>query len=362
LLAHIHDTVSDVIFYLAVEPGEQFRFLSINPAFVTATGLTAERVVGRLVQDVIPAQSLDKVLSNYRKAIAQNRTVRWLEVSPYPTGTRHGEVSISPIFSADGVCTNLIGTVHDVTEQYQAQERIFHAQRLESLGTLVSGLAHDFNNILMVVSGNAGLAQLHKDPAKQLEALQQIENASAHGTALIKQLLIFSRRQQAPRGVAALAPLVEETLALAQATLPKNIDVQTAFDHGVPAILADATQVHQVVLNLITNATQAMAQGGTLTLKVEGRTLDAGSAQPLNVPPGTYAKLTVRDTGTGMSDATLQHIFDPFFTTKEPGVGTGLGLAVVHGIVKSHHGAVTVRSAPGQGSEFNVYFPAHTSG
>jgi signal transduction histidine kinase len=271
-------------------------------------------------------------------------------------------VSISPIFTADGVCTNLIGTVHDVTEQYQAQEGIFHAQRLESLGTLVGGLAHDFNNILMVVSGNAGLAQLHKDPEKQQEALAQIEKASAHGNALIKQLLVFSRKQQPPRGVTALAPLVEETLALARATLPKNIDVQTVFDREVPLILADATQIHQVALNLITNAAQAMAQGGTVTLKVEGRTLDAAAAQPLNVLPGTYARLSVGDSGTGMSDATLQHIFDPFFTTKEPGVGTGLGLAVVHGIVKGHNGAVAVRSVLGQGTDFEVYFPAHTSG
>ncbi len=360
LHAHIHDTVSDVIFYLGVEPGDQFRFLSINPAFGAASGLADDAVVGHLVQDVIPYPSLSKVLGAYRQAIAEKRTVRWHEVTPYPTGIKHGDVAVMPIFSDQGVCTNLLGTVHDVTELYQAQQKVHRAQRLESLGTLVSGLAHDFNNILMAITSNASLALLEGETAGAREALSQIERAGARGAELVRQMLTFSRQQEPRRTSVELPEIVMEALSLLRASLPKAIEIEASFARDLPRIFADSTQVHQVVINLITNAAHAMsASGGVLSVRADRALVESDpNAQVHGLAPGTYVRLAIVDTGTGMDEATLERIFDPFFTTKEPGRGTGLGLAVVHGIVKAHDGAVTVRSTLGAGSEFEVYFPA----
>ena len=478
--AHVHDLVTDVIFYIAVEPGAQFRFLSINPAFGLSTGLADERVVDHLVQDVIPEPSLSKVLGYYNQAIREKRTVRWREVTPYPAGVRYGEVTITPIFSVVGECTHLVGTVHDITEQQLAQEKIasqaalldqahdailvwnvdgalsywnagaerlygwspaealgqgvgplihkdtsqfasaqrdvisagvwrgelqqqsragkplvidaswtllrdeqgqakavfaintdvterrklelqvFRAQRLESLGTLVSGIAHDFNNILTAIGGNASLASLEVQSDKTREALSQIERASSRGGELVRQMLTFSRQQEPRRSVVELSQIVMEALSLLRASLAEAIELRTTFARDLPKILADSTQVHQVVINLVTNAAHAMAAtGGVLSLRADCVVIEPGNfGLQRELAPGTYARLSVCDTGSGMSEEVLQRIFDPFFTTKEPGHGTGLGLAVVHGIVKAHEGNVVVHSTPGKGSQFEVYFPA----
>jgi PAS domain S-box-containing protein len=359
LQAYVHNAVTDVIFYLAVEPSERYRFLSINPAFGVATGLSDEKVVGHLVSDVIPEPSLGKVLQHYRQAIEERRTVRWLEITPYPTGTKYGQVSIAPVFSSDGTCTNLIGTVHDITEQHLAQEQVFRAQRLESLGTFVGGIAHDFNNILMAISWNAAQALAQRDVSSSVEALSQIEQASARGSGLVKQLLTFGRRQEPQRSIMNLPQVVTEALSLLRASLAKSIELETSFAEDVPSIFADATQIHQVVINLATNAAHAMAEnGGVLSVRADRSILDREAASKVGLSPGIYARLVVSDAGTGMTEATLQRIFDPFFTTKDPDKGTGLGLSVVHGIVRAHEGAVVVQSTLGRGSAFEVYFPA----
>ncbi|HEX2881578.1 MAG TPA: ATP-binding protein [Polyangiaceae bacterium] len=362
LHAHIHNVVSSVIFYLSVEPDEQYRFLSVNPAFGAATGLDDEQVLGHLVSEVIPEPSLSKVLGYYRQAIAERHTVRWLEISPYPTGTKYGQVSIAPVFGSDGACTNLIGTVHDVTEQHLAQERLFHAQRLESLGTLVGGIAHDFNNILMAISCNALLAKNEPTTLAGQAALAQIEQATSRGADLVRQLMTFSRQQDTQRSVIDLSRVAEEAVSLMRATLPRNIQQHTEYANDVPQILADPTQIHQIVINLIRNATQAMEGvtegGGLLSVSVDSQLLTGAAARSLDLSPGSYARLRVSDTGQGMTETMLHRIFDPFFTTKEPGIGTGLGLAVVHGIIKAHGGAIAVTSTVGKGSTFEAYFPA----
>jgi PAS domain S-box-containing protein len=362
LQAHVFSIISDVIFYLAVEPDEQYRFLWINPAFSTATGLSTEQVVGQLVQQVIPAQSVDKVLGYYRQAIEEKRTAHWLEVSPYPTGTKYGEVSIAPVFTREGVCTNLIGTVHDVTEQHLAQQRAIRAQRLESLGEMVGGIAHDFNNILAAISANASFALTDTGSATWREAMTQIERASARGAELVKQMLTFSSKQNPERREVELPQIVDEALNLLRAAVPPGVQVRTTVAPAVPQVLADPTQAHQVVVNLITNAMHAMANGGQLNVEVDGVELTGEAARKLDLQRGTYARLRVGDTGSGMTEATLARIFDPFFTTKQPGIGTGLGLAMVHRIVQAHKGAITVVSTLGKGTTFETYFPATVDG
>lgn len=358
LQSHIYRTISDVIFYLAVEPGEHYRFLWINPAFSSATGLSSEQVVGKAVQDVIPAPSFEKVVKYYRQAIEEKRTAHWLEITPYPAGTKYGEVSIAPIFTREGVCTNLIGTVHDVTEQHLAQQRAFRAQRLESLGELVGGVAHDFNNILAAIGANASFALTPAGSESWRVAMEQIEQASARGTDLVKQMLAYSRHQAPERALIELGRIVDEAVSLLRASLPRGVKVHTSIVPDLPKVFADPTQAHQVVVNLITNAAHAMVNGGELDIKLDHTALTGDSARRLDLKSGKYARLSVSDNGSGMTEATLARIFDPFFTTKQPGTGTGLGLAMVHRIVQSHEGAIAVTSTVGKGSTFEAYFPA----
>jgi len=242
-------------------------------------------------------------------------------------------------------------------ERQRAQAQLRQAQRVESLGTLAGGIAHDFNNVLAAVGGNASLAArlLPADHPVQ-KHLDRIGRAANRATDLVHRILTFSRQQEPAWAVVKLPPIAEEVLKLLRATLPAAIDIRTRFAPDVPPVRADASQIHQVVMNLGTNAAQAMAGTGVLDVLLESVTLTEGGA--LALPPGRYARLSVCDTGCGMDRATQERIFEPFFTTKQVGQGTGLGLSVVHGIVKTHGGAITVDSRPGAGTTFSVYLPA----
>jgi signal transduction histidine kinase len=250
-------------------------------------------------------------------------------------------------------------SAHVDRERTQAQLR--QAQRIQSLGTLAGGIAHDFNNVLAAVGGNVEIA------ARALPAehpvrrhLQRIGQATARAADLVKRILAFSRRHEPHWTHIALQPVVDEVLKLLHATLPATIEIRTVFDADAPAVRPDASQIHQVVMNLGTNAAHAMSErGGVLEVRLETVTLDtdAGSVAP-ELRAGRYVRLSVSDTGSGMDEATLERIFEPFYTTKAPGHGTGLGLSVAHGIVKSHDGAIAVESQVGIGTTFHVYLPA----
>jgi PAS domain S-box-containing protein len=480
LRALIYDTVTDVLFYLGVEPDGRYRFLSVNQAFLRATGLTEQQVVGRTVDQVIPEPALSTVLGHYGRAIREHRTITWDEVTPYPAGVKYGAVSITPLFDGEGGCTNLVGTVHDVTDRRKAEERlaaqaamldrakdaimvrdvdgtvqswnkgaerlygwssaeaigrnvqeliykdpqlfretrarlleqgewsgelaqvnkagkplivegswtlirdeqgqprsvvaihtditekkrleaqVIRAQRLDSLGAQAAGIAHDFNNLLMVIGEglNLALSDLGPDhPAR--ESLKDVEKAVVHGSSLTRQMLTFSGQHECSRKLVKLDRVVAEALGLLRASLPRTVRIETRLDAQAPEILADTTQIQQVVMNLGSNAGHAMSGRGTLEVRVELARLDGPmTADSVVLPPGSYAKLVVADTGIGMDEATRERIFDPLFTTKPAGEGTGLGLSVVHGIVKSHQGGIALRSAPGRGAEFSLYFPA----
>jgi PAS domain S-box-containing protein len=364
----VFDGISDSLFLLDVEGDDAFRFGCANAAFLRATGLAEADVVGRLLTEVIPEASRAHALASYQTCARERRTVTWDEVSVYPAGTRYGEVSISPVFDAEGACVSILGTVHDITERKLAEERIraqeralLQAQRLESLGRLAGGIAHDFNNILAAILANASLGKLELPPGHVAhDALSEIEQAGARATSLVRQILTFSRDEAPKREVVDVAAVAEEALRLLRVTKPRGVEIEAHLALDVPRILADSTHVHQVVMNLCSNALHATSDcGGRVSLRLERVTLH----QPLidgtsELEAGAYARVTVEDTGSGIDEVTLERIFEPFFTTKAQGKGTGLGLSVVHGIVKSHRGGIVVRSVPGRGSVFSVYFPA----
>jgi signal transduction histidine kinase/CheY-like chemotaxis protein len=248
----------------------------------------------------------------------------------------------------------------ETTTRKLLEGKLQQAQKMEAIGILAGGIAHDFNNILGVMIGYTELIASEWATTHPWQAhLQEILTAGKRAKALVQQILTFSRRHDQKRQPLHLHQLVNETLKLLRASLPSTIAFKTHISLQSGAILADPTQMHQVLMNLCTNAEHAMRQtGGTLEVVLEAIDVDARlAAQHASLKPGPHVCLTVRDTGHGMTPDVCARIFDPFFTTKKEGDGTGMGLAVVHGIVTSHGGAITVTSAPGQGSLFTVYLP-----
>ena len=269
-----------------------------------------------------------------------------------------------------GVTTHHEGILRDVTSRLKAEEdrknlqnQLFQAQKTELVGTLAAGLAHDFNNILNIVRGNADLlATRLNDAEKSKFRVENISKAANRGSQLIKQLLTIARRTDIVRQTFAINDLVQEVASLFEDAFPKNITLHIELFPELPALTGDPNQLHQVLVNLGVNAKDAMPTGGTLTIQTSVMSGDVLRKKFPEASSSEYIVLTVRDTGTGMDENTRNRMFDPFFTTKKQDKGTGLGLAVVFGIVSNHHGFINVTSAPGNGSAFQISLPAISDG
>ncbi len=283
------------------------------------------------------------------RIVRPNKEIRWI----WACGSHYQD--------STGKSTHVMGTVADITDRKRSEEMRLRSQKLEGLGTLAGGISHDFNNILLAISGNTRLASLDlpaDHPAQQ--SLSEIAKAAARATDLVQHILAFSRPQELSRRPVQLPLLVEEALKLLRATIPANIEFHTEFPEHVPAVLADATQIHQVIVNLAVNSAHAMgSRAGSLRFALHAVAVrDAQTCASLNLREGDYVQFSVIDSGCGMNRHTLDQIFDPFFTTKAPGEGTGLGLSVVHGIITNHGGSIRVYSEVGKGTAFHLYFPA----
>jgi nitrogen-specific signal transduction histidine kinase/CheY-like chemotaxis protein len=253
----------------------------------------------------------------------------------------------------------LITTITDITDRNKLQQRLIEAQKMEAVGTLAGGIAHDFNNILAAIMGNAEMGMFEEISDSTKHNLDQILMASHRAKDLVKQILTYSRKSEPIKKPFRITPIVHETIKMVRATIPSTIEIQSELESSTGVILADLTQINQVLLNLCTNSAQAMAgKGGILTVGLFDVNLDSDNVVLYpNADPGAYVKLMVKDTGTGIAPADIERIFDPYFTTKEAGKGTGMGLAVAYGIIKSHGGHVKVYSELGDGTTFEVLFP-----
>ncbi|MEZ5427839.1 MAG: response regulator [Pyrinomonadaceae bacterium] len=254
----------------------------------------------------------------------------------------------------------LLASIRDITEQKKLANRLRQAQKMAAIGQLAGGIAHDFNNILATILGNLKLARmdLSEDNPAQV-SLSEMEKAASHAQGIIQQILTFSRNQETQRKTVRLESIIDESLRFLRATIPTQIEITQQIERDLPSVSADETQIHQILMNLGVNAAHAMPSGGQLKVSLTDVILQNDEANvSIGLNAGHYLRLSVSDTGKGMDKETCDRIFEPFFTTKAAGEGTGLGLSVVHGIMKSHEGAVTVYSEPGKGTMFNLYFPA----
>jgi PAS domain S-box-containing protein len=473
-LASIYDTVRDVIFHVAVEPEGQFRFVSVNPAFLRVTGLNQEMVVGKTVNEVIPEPSLTMILEKYRQAIEKKTAVLWEETSDYPTGRLTGEVGVVPVFDDEGTCTHLVGSVHDITERKRAeaalreseerlknaerlahvgnwhwdmktnrvswseevyricgqppdytpnferflaqitprdrarvakeigegiatksghsiefqiarpdgelrtiravgellldesgspdqhigachditdvrraQEESFARQKLETVGTLANGIAHDFNNLLGAVLAQAELAleklRTGSHPEGELDAIRTV---AMRGSKIVSQLMIYSGEESEALDLVDVSQIVGEMLQLLMVSVSKHATLETDLGERLPAVRANSAQISQVVMNLVTNASEAIGgRDGTIRL----------ATRQVSVAGRDCVQLEVCDTGCGMPAETQARVFDPFFSTKSP--GRGLGLAVVQGIVRGLGGEIQLTSEPGRGATVQIVLP-----
>ena len=261
---------------------------------------------------------------------------------------------------SDGKPVRLGGIVVDITERKKFEQRLRETQKLEAIGTLAGGIAHDFNNILAAIIGYTELATDQVEPKSQLSSdLKKISKAGYRARDMINQILMFSRQREQERRPITVTPIIKETIKLLRASLPSTIEIRQSLDPEPGMVLADATQIHQILMNLCTNSAQAMKEkGGILEIGLTTETIDSDFVERNpRLHAGPHLKLSISDTGSGMTKEIMERIFEPYFTTKEKSGGTGLGLAVVHGIVNASEGTITVYSEPDKGTTVNVFLP-----
>lgn len=333
----------------------------INPAFTELTGYDAGESIGKNPRDLVKSGVHDQTFYKRLWDTLMAGEVWHGEITNRrKDDTRYfEEQTITPVKDVHGEITHFIGIKQNRTEQRNLEEQLRHSQKLESIGTLAGGIAHDLNNILAGIIGYGSLALMKSavdDP--QRVNIQNMLDASDRATHLVKELLLFSRKQALNRKQEDLNSIVVKMEKFLKRVIGEEIVIKTKIHTAKLPVLADAYQLEQVLMNLATNARDSMPQGGVLT--VSTGFVDLGEDFKTSssiVKPGRYALLTVSDSGAGMDKETQQRIFEPFFTTKDVGKGTGLGLAVVYGIVTQHEGHITVYSEPGQGTVFRVYLP-----
>ncbi|MCG8633529.1 MAG: response regulator [Desulfobacterales bacterium] len=337
--------------------------LYVNPSFEAMTGILETEILGKpypdfdktdydgiSLQEIIRRAGKGKTWSGRQSVTNENKE------------TRVFYTNVSPIFHDSGGLLGYVFVRRDVTELTRVEKMLQQAQKMEAIGTLAGGIAHDFNNILFAIMGNTELTmEMTKDLPEIHAGLTEVYNSANRAKELVSQILAFSRQTEQEKYPVRIVPVIKEVAKFLQASLPSTIKIIIRIKTGRDLILADPTQIHQILMNLCTNASHAMKESGG---KITVRLYDAPLASPIlarysGVEKKDYVCLEITDTGCGIKKKYLDTIFDPYFTTKEQGEGTGLGLSVVHGIVKSHGGIIDVASKEDQGTAFTVLLPLH---
>jgi PAS domain S-box-containing protein len=343
-------------------------FTYISPSIKNVLGYTQEEIQVHFTEYLTDSPINKDVVG------CTEQSIKGIKLPPYEVEVYHKDGSVhrldvteEPVLDKHGQVISVEGIAHDITKRIfaekqlaKAHESLQQSQKLEAIGTLAGGIAHDFNNILTPIIGYTEISQLGlPEGSKDWQNLQEVLNAANQARELVKQILTFSRRTETEKKPVLLQTLVKDALKLLRASIPTTIEIREAVDPNCDAISANPTQMHQILMNLCTNAYYAMRdKGGILVISLAEIDITPDNyIANLDLQTGKYLRLEVSDTGTGISKDKLERIFEPYFTTKPKDEGTGLGLSVVHGIVTIHGGHITVYSEPGQGSTFHVYLP-----
>ncbi|MCB2184773.1 MAG: response regulator [Deltaproteobacteria bacterium] len=344
----------------------QGRFTYANPALTSLLGYPSAAVAGRFLASLAPAGQAEGLQAALARVSGEGATVRGVAVTlRHKNGqVRHFLMGGAPLEDGPEESPGAIGILKDVTEQALLTRQLQQSQKMEALGILSGGIAHDFNNIINVVLGYGELAVKHSLEGQPVQKeLGEVLRAADRARNLVKRILTFSRKEEPDLQPLDLNQAVSQIMLLLRHTLPKMIELTSSLAPDLGPVRADAGQIEQVLMNLATNAADAMPEGGSLSLETKNTELDQEFCrQHPGLVPGRYVEILVSDTGGGMSAATQEHIFEPFFTTKEVGKGTGLGLSMVYGIVQTHGGHITCYSEPGRGTVFRIFLPQSEDG
>jgi len=354
LLARAIEQTADAV--MITESSGVIRY--VNPAFEKITGYSREEVVGKDPKFLKSGMQDQEVYQSLWSALTQGKVWQGRFINRRKDGTLFDiEATISPVVDQDGTIKNYIAVEKDISDELKLSARLSQAQKLEAIGLLAGGIAHDFNNILTPIVGYTEMLQMMAKPqSRQSDFLERIGSASKRAQELVSQILLFSRQKKGVVRVLKVEPVFKETLKLMSSVIPSSIHLQQHLEDNLLRVKADASQIHTLLMNLCTNATHAMPEGGILI--VSAKNVDLKNKTVEGVPfTGKFVLLEVTDNGMGMDLKTQSRIFEPFFTTKEIGKGTGIGLATVFGIARDHGGFIQVESSPGLGSTFKVYLP-----
>jgi signal transduction histidine kinase/ActR/RegA family two-component response regulator len=340
------------------------RILFANRAFCAHHVIRRDQAPARLLVDILRIED-EGQKARLTEALESSRTWSWnLTIGGADEPVRELALTVYPILDNAGRLIEGVAIERDVTREAIVEGRLRQWQKMEALGTLAGGIAHDFNSILLPIQINAELMlAAQKEGCTEAKRLSQILDAARRGRDMVGQILAFARRKdEEDRRPVDIAAVVRESLKLLRISMPKTITIAEKIEVPSAFALADPTQIGQVLMNLGSNAAYAMREiCGTFEIGLAEVTLDAeGVSGFIDLKPGAYLRLTARDTGPGIPSAVLDRVFEPFFTTKKPGEGSGLGLSVVHGIVKSHGGVITASSEPGRGTKFTILLPRIT--
>jgi PAS domain S-box-containing protein len=338
-----------------------YVYQTVNDAYLQSMDKKREDIVGHSVSELFGQEFFEKnQKSNIDRCLAGEivRYHRWIN---FPgTGQRYMDVVHYPYYEDGDSISGYVVNARDITEQKELENQLQQAQKMESIGTLAGGIAHDFNNILSPILGHSELAMMELPPDSQVQRnLRYIFEAGKRARDLVKQILTFARRREENRIPLKTSLIMEDAIKFLRSTIPSTIDIQYDFKTEQDTVLSDPTQMNQIVMNLCTNATHAMQEkGGVLAISLSDEYIGSDEInQFTGLTPGHYLKLSVSDTGSGISTDIMDKIFEPYFTTKGPGEGTGMGLAVIHGIVKNYEGDIAVESEIGKGTTFHVLLP-----
>jgi PAS domain S-box-containing protein len=342
---------------------QNLRHLYVNSAVEQATGLSVRDFLGKTNREMgMPEAQVNQWEEVLKRVLSTGEPMTIEFESPTPSGVKYYQSRCVPEFAPDCSVSSVLGITRDITEQKQLESQLLRAQRMESLGTLASGIAHDMNNILTPMLASAKLLpMLNPTLDEQSQQLLTIfEDSSRRGAELVKQILTFAKGMEGERMTVQIIQVLVELEQLAKSTFPKCIEIVHNFpQQDLWMVSANPTQLHQVFMNLFVNARDAMPNGGVLSIVVENRVIDDTYVRVnLDAKVGSHVVITFADTGTGISPEHIDRIFEPFFTTKALGEGTGLGLSTSMGIIKNHGGFVTVSSEVGKGTQFQVFLPA----